>query len=169
MEKLSMIMGHQESKRGCHFKPVQRMFFSALQYHLMVSVLRKLHLGYQCQQESFVCDPWESESPLFHFFHKVSVWMHVMEQNHKQVTNASHPGRHPLLRPPMILRPGVGSRKVAFPSLVSSIVVVHLLSVKAALGSARSIPALHIPVQSTSDRMNGPIWGWLQEGCCLAS
>lgn len=42
-------------------------------------------------------------------------------------------------------------------------------SVKAALCFARPIPALHILAWSTSDRMSGPVWGLVSEGCCLAS
>lgn len=41
--------------------------------------------------------------------------------------SASHPGRHSLLYPPILLQPGVDSRNAASPSLVSSIVAVHLL------------------------------------------
>lgn len=60
-------------------------------------------------------------SALFSYFS--SVWTCAMKQNDKQVTSASHPGRHTLLCPPILLQPGVGSRNVASPS-----VVVHLLS-----------------------------------------
>lgn len=40
---------------------------------------------------------------------------------------------------------------------------------KSALRSATLIPALHILAWSTSDRMSGPVWDLVSEGCCLAS
>lgn len=99
---------------------------------------------------------WSFLSLLLISFSSWHVW------RSRNTSKARHPGSHSLLCPPMLLQPEVGSRDMASPFLVPSIVALHFLSLcecESCSPLRYSCSSSTYPSMSPSGRMSEFVWG----------
>lgn len=175
LPKPRVIQGHDDGQRKSNCEPWERVFlchfcnmiccFVLLENHIQTTNVvynphvrdyEKLNLlrGYRqsitffyyfihvCSPSTFATYYWTTY-PCSLFL----VWLDICDKAE------SHTGSRSLPHPPILLQPGVGSRNMASPSLVSSVVAVHLLNLCECEGCS--------PLRQSYFSSTYPVLGWV--------